>query len=146
MADWRGRWLQEAQLHASFSKDPSTKVGAVIVGGDQIPVSTGWNGFPRGYPDTPELLNDRTKKLPLTIHAELNAILNAARKGRSTEGCSLYCTHVPCSLCAPPIVQAGIVEVIVPVGENPDYDSRWFESYQFSIQLFKDTHVTLLRV
>lgn len=125
MTNWHERWLQTAALQATFSKDRSTQVGAVIVSPDNIQVSQGWNGFPRGCPDDRPQLHERPEKYVWTIHAEINAILNAARIGRSVADCTLYCTHFPCSRCATLIAQAGIKQVVVPVSCSDDFKERW---------------------
>lgn len=88
---------------------------------DGIVRSTGYNGLPRGIEDTPERLNNREIKLKLTVHAEVNAILNAARSGVSTLGCTLYLAATddtgavwggpPCSRCCLDVIQAGIASV-----------------------------------
>ena len=100
-----------ALMSALRSSDPSTKVGSVIVSPDNSIVSTGYNGFPRGYDDTNEEWNDRPLKYKLVIHAEANAIFNAGKHGKSTEGCKIYLPWFPCMECAKAIVQAGITEV-----------------------------------
>ena len=87
---WDQHFLQLAIDHARMSKDPSTRVGAVIVGPDREIRSSGFNGFPRGIEDTAERLADREMKLRLIVHAEMNAVLNAVRGGAQVKGCSLY--------------------------------------------------------
>src|ERR1700677_378614 len=88
--NWEKRFIDLAVFISSWSKDPNTRVGAVIVGPDREIRSTGFNGFPRGIDDTPERLNDRDTKLKLVVHAEMNAILNGARFGTPMKGCTLY--------------------------------------------------------
>ena len=78
---WRDHFLGLAQFKASKSKDPSTKCGAVIVGPDMAERALGFNGFPRGCDDSPELYADRETKLLRVVHAEANAIAQAARAG-----------------------------------------------------------------
>lgn len=104
---WIQRMLQLAKFVASWSKDPSTKVGAVIVRGNAL-VSMGYNGFPRRVRDELERLADRETRLLFTVHAELNAILQAKR---DLEGMALISTHAPCPSCAAAIAQSGIREV-----------------------------------
>ena len=72
---WDLRFLKLAEHISNWSKDPSTKVGCIIVGEDREIRSTGFNGFPRGIEDSEERLNDRTQKYPLICHAEENAIM-----------------------------------------------------------------------
>ena len=78
---WDHHFLQLCLDHARMSKDPSMSVGAVIVGPDREIRSAGFNGFPRGIADTKERLSDRDVKLQLVVHAEMNAVLAAARVG-----------------------------------------------------------------
>jgi dCMP deaminase len=109
---WDQRWFQLVDLVASWSKDPSTQVGAVIIpdGGD-CPV-IGWNGFPRGVKDLPERYADRDTKYMMVTHAEANSILNAARNGVNLRGSTIYISHPPCNECSKLIVQSGIKKVI----------------------------------
>ncbi|MBN2752398.1 MAG: dCMP deaminase family protein [Rhodospirillaceae bacterium] len=104
-------FMSQAYNWASLSKDPSTKVGAVAVQGDQI-VCSGWNGFPRGVNDDPVLLNNREEKYPRIIHAEQNVITNAAREGIRLRDAVLICTHHPCPTCSGLIIQAGFRSII----------------------------------
>lgn len=101
--------LQLAALTATWSKDPSTKVGAVITDGANRVVSQGYNGLPRGVSDDPAILADRDEKLRRTIHAEMNAVLFA---GRPLTGCTIYVTHPPCARCAAVLIQSGIARVV----------------------------------
>ncbi len=87
---WDHHFLDRCLLNARMSKDPRTQVGAIIVGPDREQRADGFNGFPRGIADTPERLNDRDIKMRLIVHAERNAICNAARIGVSIQGCTLY--------------------------------------------------------
>jgi dCMP deaminase len=115
-------YIDMALLCASMSKDPRTQVGAVIIGPDREVRSTGFNGFPRGVADTFQRLHEKETKLRLIVHAEVNAILNAARVGIPPKGCTLYlaCTDdtgaawggPPCRRCSLDVIQAGIVRVI----------------------------------
>ncbi|DAC43179.1 MAG TPA: dCMP deaminase family protein, partial [Candidatus Thalassarchaeaceae archaeon] len=113
---WDGRFLSLATHIANWSKDPSTKVGCVVVGPDREIRSTGFNGFPRGIADTDERLSDRELKYPLICHAEENAIMHAARIGLALKGCTAYVTWPPCTRCARSLIQAGVSEVVIPAG------------------------------
>lgn len=107
---------------AGWSKDPSTRVGAVIADGKHV-ISVGFNGFPPTTEDKEEWLNDRQTKYSLVIHAEVNAILNAAR---AVKGSTIYVTLPPCSECAKFIAASGISRVVASApGEysNPLRDS-----------------------
>ena len=86
MTKWDRRYMEMAELVASWSKDPSTRVGAVIVSPDNHVVSVGFNGFPRGIEDN-DRLNQRGTKYMNIVHAEMNALIHA---DRSVDGCILY--------------------------------------------------------
>jgi dCMP deaminase len=74
---WDVRFLELANHIAQWSKDPSTKVGAVIVRPDRTICSVGYNGFPRGVDDNEERYMDRPTKYEFVVHAEANAIIHA---------------------------------------------------------------------
>lgn len=121
---WCHRWLGLAEKVSAWSKDPSTKVGAAIFMADNTPISFGYNGLPRGIADTDERLQNREVKYKLVVHAEANAILNAAKSGASLKGSVMAVTHPPCPNCAAMIIQAGVSTVIIPNFE--DYSIfRW---------------------
>lgn len=113
---WDQYFLQLATLAATRSKDRSVHVGAVIVDVHHNIRATGYNGFPRGVADSYDWRHQRPTKYKFTEHAERNAIYSAARSGVSTEGCTIYCTHAPCSDCARAVIQAGIIRHVFPDG------------------------------
>ena len=122
-AKWDIRFLKLATHISEWSKDPSTKVGCVVVGPDREIRSTGFNGFPRGIQDSDDRLTNRDLKYPLICHAEENAIMHAARIGLALKGCTAYVTWPPCTRCARSLIQAGVSEIVIPSGlEIPD---RW---------------------
>lgn len=111
---WHERYLRIAEEVATWSKD-STKVGAVIVGEGGI-VATGFNGFPRGVLEGiagVEYRSELDEKNEWTVHAEANAILNAARHGVSTLGTTMYAKESTCHRCAGMVVQAGIARLVL---------------------------------
>ena len=122
---------------AQWSKDPSTKVGAVIVDDKNRVVSMGFNGFPRGTSDAEQRYGDRELKLKQIIHAEINAILFAKQ---DLAGCTLYVTPLaPCAQCASVIIQSGITRVVsLPNREN----SKWIEHMKLAQTNFKDANVS----
>lgn len=116
---WTQRFLRLADHVAQWSKDPSTKVGAVIIDADQRIVSLGYNGFPRKVKDKD--LRERPIKYLKVIHAEMNAILYARE---DLKGCHLFCTNVPCSACTAAIIQSGISSVTY-YKPTKEYEHRW---------------------
>lgn len=141
---WGDRYLDLAKHVSDWSKDPNTKVGAVVVGSKGQILAQGYNGFPRGIKDTPKRLNDRDTKLKLVVHAEMNAIFNASYSGTSLDGATLYVYGLPiCSDCAKGIIQVGIKKVVVSktcINKRP----HWAESWKLSMQMFKEAGITVL--
>ena len=130
---WDQRFLDLAHVVKTWSKDPSTQVGAVIAN-DKVLVSQGFNGFPKGFPDSPELLNDREKKYEITIHAELNAILHAER---NLLDCTIYTTTFPCARCASVIVQSGIGWVVTHEPSD-ELVTRWGSSFELARMILEE--------
>ena len=111
---WDEYFMGIAMLAAKRSKDPSTQVGACIVSNDNIIISTGYNGMPKGcsddaFPWDRKGESEDQTKYPYVVHAELNAILNA--NGRDLRGSKLYVALFPCNECAKAIIQSGVKEV-----------------------------------
>ncbi len=115
---WDERWMDLADFLATWSKDRSTGVGAVIVDDRNVIISVGWNGFPREIDDDLDERHERPAKYSWTAHAEENAIANAASVGHETMGCRMYVNWYPCCPCARLIIQSGIMELI---GIEPDW-------------------------
>ena len=110
--NWDEYFMGVAMLAARRSKDPNTQVGACIVSQDNIIISTGYNGMPKGCSDDefPWEREGAETKYPYVVHAELNAILNA--NGRDLRGSRLYVALFPCNECAKAIIQSGVKEVV----------------------------------
>ena len=104
---WHLRCLDLTDLIATWSKDPSRGVGAVIVSPMRQVLATGYNGLPRGFKDHPERLL-RPVKYDLIVHAEMNAILNSTTP---LDRCTMYTIMFPCNECTKLIIQSGIKEV-----------------------------------
>ena len=133
MSKWDRRYLTIAEEVAKWSKDPSTKVGAVITTFDGSKIlSTGYNGFPRKHDDSASLYSDREYKYPRIVHAEANAIVNAAC---SLQYAVLYCTHPCCTACAGLIINAGIKKVIW-LPPSSDFNERWKQSFETTKNMF----------
>lgn len=141
--DWGKRYMSLASEVATWSKDPNTKVGAVVVGSKGQILSQGFNGFPRGIKDTPKRLNDRDTKLKLVVHAEMNAIFNASYSGVSLDGATIYVHGLPiCSECAKGIIQVGISKVVISkscINARP----TWAESWKMSSEMFKEAGIII---
>jgi dCMP deaminase len=132
---WDSRFIDLAYHVAQWSKDPSTKVGAVIVDNKRRIISTGYNGFPQKIIDSPERYSDREQKYEMIIHGEINAILFAQR---DLSDCTLYTVPLlPCSRCAAIVIQSGITRVCSPVYKG----ERWKDSLALSMKMFAEANV-----
>jgi dCMP deaminase len=135
---WAPRFMALARVVATWSKDPSTQVGAVIIDADRHIVSTGYNGFPAGVDDDiEERFTDRDVKLAMTVHAEVNAVLFA---GRRLDCCLLVTTTFPCARCMGVILQSGIRVILCP---DPDLDARlkrepWEKDHQHARAMMRE--------
>jgi dCMP deaminase len=132
---WELRYLEMAKLVSTWSKDPSTKVGAVIVDSDNTVISVGFNGLPRRIQDTDQRLNNRDIKLKMIIHAEINAIITAKRP---LNGTTIYTyPFMSCSQCAGLIIQSGICRHISYKTDN----ERWKDSFDLALEMFDEARV-----
>lgn len=138
---WDTRFLDLAFHVAQWSKDPSTKVGAVIVRPDKRIVSLGYNGFPRGVCDHEERYAERAVKYKFVSHAERNALDNVSE---DVTGCTLYSTLQPCPECAKSIIQKGIKKVVTFVDLNRK--EMVDEFYNYSYTMFEESKVVALTV
>ena len=136
MNKWDCNFLALANTVSMFSKDPSTKVGAVIADDDNRVVSIGYNGFPKGIKDDNRLEN-RSLKYDMIVHAEANALLFA---NAPVKGCTIYTwPFMPCSRCASLIIQAGIRRVV----SIENREERWLDSFRLSHDMFTEARIEL---
>ena len=134
---WDYRFLDLSKLIASWSKDPSTKVGAVIVDEDRRILSLGYNGFPLGISDD-KRLDNREIKYKMVVHAECNALLFCSEP---PVGATIYTyPFMPCPKCAGMIIQTGITRVVSYKSNN----ERWSEEFALSRNMFKEAGIELL--
>ena len=143
---WDDRFMEMARTIANWSScyQPNRKIGAVIVKDKRI-LTTGYNGAQSGVKSCVERGECLRRKLNIpsgtkhelcyAIHAEQNAIIQAARMGVEIEGSTIYCTHQPCVICAKMIVNAGISRVVYGEG-YPD---------EFALEMFKLAGVELVK-
>ena len=130
---WDLRMLELAKHISSWSKDPSTKVGCVIVDSRKRIMGTGYNGLPMGVWD--HNLDDREYKYARTVHAEMNALL--FMHPSPLYALTMYIWPMPpCSRCAGPIIQAEIVRVV-----SPPAGERWAESCRIGMDMFNDAGI-----
>jgi dCMP deaminase len=140
---WSDKYIKLAKEISTWSKDTSTKIGAVVVGADGQILSQGFNGFPRGIKDSEERLNNRERKYELVVHGEMNAIYNASLNGVSLKDSTIYVYGLPtCNECAKGIIQVGIKKVVAM--RPAKYNSDWDKSNKNAAALFKEADVTYL--
>jgi dCMP deaminase len=135
---WHQRFMKLALEVASWSKDPSTKVGCVLVKNKKV-LSTGYNGFPKNISDDLNRLINREEKYEITVHAEVNAVTTAALHGVSTEGATAYVTFNPCSRCAAVLINAGI-DAVFSYNGSP-VPERWLENFILAGRLLTEAGV-----
>ena len=140
---WGDRYTHLSKEISTWSKDPSTKVGAVVIGKDGQVLSQGYNGFPRRIRDTEERWANKERKYELVVHAEMNAIYNASLSGVSLRGATLYVYGLPiCNECAKGIIQCGIKKVVA--ARPKIYNSDWDKSNKLAEELFSEAEVMYL--
>lgn len=142
---WDERFLELAEHVSYWSKDPSTKCGAVIVRPDKTVCSVGFNGFPKGCDDSPELYADRELKYARVVHAEQNAILHAREP---LNGYTMY-TYPPsigpsCDRCTAHIIQAGIRRVVYKHKDSGSFNDRWSEAIERGLDMYKEAGVEVV--
>jgi dCMP deaminase len=137
---WDRRFLALARHLATWSIDPSTRVGCVIAGPANEVRAVGYNGLPRNVDHSPDRL-ERPDKYIWMEHAERNAIYTAARNGVALEGCRMYVSWFPCVDCARAAIQVGIVEI---VALEPDWSSApWGPELSKARELLIESNVRL---
>jgi len=149
MDKWDKRFMEVAKLVSSWAScyQADRKIGAVIVKEKRI-LTTGYNGAPAGVKTCVERGECLRKKLGIpsgtrhemcyAIHAEQNAIIQAAKLGVSIEGATLYCTHQPCIICAKMIVNSGIERIVYEKGYPDDFSLEIIAESGVKIERFTD--------
>ena len=141
MKKWDLRFLKLTKHISGWSKDPSTKVGCVIVDENNRLISTGYNGFPKGIIDSVERYNDRDIKYPMVVHSESNAIIFAQK---DLTNCTIYTYPMPpCASCSGLIIQSGIKR-IVALRATKDQESRWGKDFDLSNQMYKEANIEFI--
>ena len=137
---WHLNFLDLAKHISTWSKDPSTKIGAIAVGSSRQILATGYNGFPRDIEDSQERLENRPLKYVYTVHGEMNCIYNATLNGVSLNQADMYVYGLPvCAECAKGIIQVGIKRVFMCYPENiPD---KWKESGLMTKSMFDEAGI-----
>lgn len=140
--NWTEYFLNIAEVVKSKSKDNSTHIGAVIAGKGNEILSTGYNSFPRGINDKHSYRQDRPEKYFWMVHAEMNAIINAARIGVSTNESKMYLTcGIPCSNCGKAIINAGISEIYCKKEDTTVNREKWDEEAKRTLKMFEEAGI-----
>jgi dCMP deaminase len=140
---WDVWFMKQVYLVAEKSKDPSTKIGAILVKDNHI-ISSGYNGFPRKVRDRKGRYLKREIKYKFVVHAEDNAVLAAARFGISTLDTVLYTQGIPCCECAKSVIQGGIKTIVVHKQWQLRESSRWDKSCEISSIMFKEAGIPII--
>ena len=145
---WDQRFLDLAQHVASWSKDPSRKIGAVAIGDKGQVLAQGYNGFPRGIEDSEYRYNEREEKYKYVVHAEMNCIYNASWNGVSLNKSKFYVYGLPvCSECAKGLIQVGVKSILVKVPEPLDATPLiWKLHEKLSKELFLEAGIEYARI
>lgn len=139
-------FIEIAKSISTLSKDPSTKLGAVITGKNKQIISQGYNGFPRGVKDLPERYNNKESKYSMVVHAETNAIYNALTNGANIEGSTIYIYGLSCcNECAKAIIQCGIKKVVQKITKVSSTE-KWIESHKISEIMFNESGVEVVTI
>lgn len=140
--NWDEYFIRLAHQVSTKSKDPSTKVGCVLVGPENQILSTGFNGFPRGVDESDLTRWERPIKYAYVEHAERNAVYNAARHGIVLRGARAYLNWepVPCIDCSKALAQSGIIEI---VGPNRDFTKSYDWNMEVSRIILSESGVTM---
>ncbi len=145
---WDEQFMHDVYWWSRRSKDPRTKIGAVLViPGDKIPISMAYNGFARKVNDNWPERWERPEKYEWVTHAEENSVLNCARRGYSSAGTIMYTNGVPCTRCADACIQGGIIEVVVHK-QWQEYEQKfawdkWIDSAKRTEKKFKEAGITV---
>ena len=141
--NWDDRFRAIAMTAASWSKDPERCVGAVIVDGRKRIIGIGFNGLPRRVEDSEERLTSVETRCLMTVHAEVNAILNANIPIGMVSEMVMYSTSFPCASCAGVIIQARITRIVAP---PPEDDSSWSASWEVALEMLMESGVLYTEV
>lgn len=142
---WNLKYIELAKKFASWSKDPSVKVGAVAIGFKGQVLSQGYNGFPKQFNDSLDIYKTSELKKKYIIHAEMNCIYHATLNGISLEGSTLFVYGLEvCHECAKGIIQVGIKEVVT-YSPNPP-KRKWLESFKTSEELLAKSNINYIKL
>lgn len=128
------------EIGATYSRDPSTQNGAILVGHNGDILSTGYNRFPDGVHVTPDRL-ERPKKYAFVMHAEVDSILSAARERKQLVGSVLYQPWFACDRCATVIIAAGVTKCIGHRQAREKIHPNWMEAILYGDEMLDEAGV-----
>lgn len=142
---WLIHFRDMAKLVSSMSKDPSHKIGAVIVDKNNKVISMGFNGFAHGIEDSEERLNNKDIKRLLMLHAEENAILHAKQ---DLSGCDIYIYgYPPCVHCMSLIIQSGIKSIYYTNSrKDKQVSEHWKENLELAKKLANEVNIPIIEL
>lgn len=147
MDKWDARFMEMAEMVGNWSScyRKGRNIGAVIVRDKRI-LTTGYNGAPAGLiscAEKGECMRDKLgipsgtrHELCYAIHAEQNALIQAAKLGVSVEGATLYCTHQPCTICTKLIINAGIARIVYKYPYPDDFAQELLNQTDICVDVF----------
>jgi dCMP deaminase len=145
---WDEQFMHDVYWWARRSKDPRTKIGALLVKPEsKIPFSFSYNSLARKVDDNVATRWERPEKYEWVVHAEENAVLNCAREGHCSKGSIMYTQGVPCTRCADACIQGGIIEIVVHK-QWQSYEKmfnwdKWIDSAKRSEQKFQEAGISV---
>ncbi len=149
MNKWDKRFMQLAETVATWSScfQENRQIGAVIVKDNRI-ITTGYNGAPSGVVSCKErgeclrrvmqIPSGTRHEMCYAVHAEQNAIAQAAKLGISVEGATLYCTHQPCVICSKMMINSGIKRIVYRHGYPDDFSLRLLQEAGVQIEVYEE--------
>ncbi|MFW5780091.1 MAG: deoxycytidylate deaminase [Bacillota bacterium] len=147
MNKWDKRFMEMSELVSTWSScyQDNRQVGAVVTRNKRI-LTTGYNGASSGIVSCKEKCECMRKKMNIpsgtrhelcyAVHAEQNAIIQAAKIGVSLEKATMYCTHQPCTICAKMIINSGINRVVFKEGYPDEFSKELFEEAGIKLDKF----------
>lgn len=146
LSNWNWKYLSQAVFISGWSKDPSKKVGCVISNEFDIPIGQGFNGFPKGVKDDPEVMKDKERKRLRMVHAEMNAISFSTKE---LSGSTFHVTHRVCAACARNIIQhrpKKVISLYDDTGTLPELSEYWKTSMKEASAMFKEADIDYVHV